>query len=103
MIKRKDHQWTTVSCSNCKNCHKVLNDKFMRALLCPYCGTTIMLSEGKAPVIGNAEDLAALNRLMQVEWTSLEQVPADVALTTKPEDFSASLSEQEPDEYRREP
>ena len=58
MIKRKDDQWTTIQCQNCKDCHKVLNDKHMRALLCPYCGTTIMLAEGTPPKIeGNLEDL----------------------------------------------
>jgi ribosomal protein S27E len=46
MIKRKDDTWSTIQCQNCGNCHKVLKDIHMRALLCPYCGTTITLSEG---------------------------------------------------------
>jgi ribosomal protein S27E len=48
MIKRKDDTWSTIQCQNCGNCHKVLKDIHMRALLCPYCGTTITLSEGIA-------------------------------------------------------
>ena len=60
MIKRKGDQWTTIQCQNCKDCHKVLNGKHMRALLCPYCGTTIMLDKGTTPVVnGSLEELNA--------------------------------------------
>ena len=59
-IFRKDDQWTTIQCDNCNDCHKVLNGKHMRALLCPYCGTTIMLDEGTTPRIEEPlEDLNA--------------------------------------------
>lgn len=51
MIIRKDDQWTTIECQDCKLCHKVLNGKQMKTLQCPYCGHTIGLSEGTVPLI----------------------------------------------------
>ena len=59
MIKRKDDVWTTIQCQGCMDCHKVLNDRHMSALLCPYCGTTIMLGEGSTPRVDNLETLNA--------------------------------------------
>ena len=47
-IVRKDSQFTTILCDKCELAHKVLNNKFMNALLCPYCAHTISLSEGKS-------------------------------------------------------
>jgi ribosomal protein S27E len=61
MILHNDHQWTTIQCTNCEDCHKVLNDKFMRAVLCPYCGTTLMLEKGKVPVVNGSTE--AINRI----------------------------------------
>jgi len=60
-IIRKDSAWTTIQCQNCNDCHKVLSDKHMRAVLCPYCGTTIMLKEGSTPKVDSAESLTKLN------------------------------------------
>ena len=45
MIKRIDHQWTTIQCKNlvsddgklCNLCFKVLSDRFALIQQCPYC------------------------------------------------------------------
>jgi ribosomal protein S27E len=77
MIKRKGTQWTTIQCQNCKDCHKVLNDKHMRAVLCPYCGTTIMLSKGSTPQVNSLEDLKAINNIAQVADIYKNDPPAE--------------------------
>ena len=47
-IVRKDSQFTTILCDKCELAHKVLNDKFVATLKCPYCARTISLTEGKS-------------------------------------------------------
>lgn len=43
MIKRKSATWTTIQCPSCKDCWKVLNDRFKLALHCPYCDAKLDL------------------------------------------------------------
>jgi hypothetical protein len=80
MIVIKDSQWTTIQCDNdkCELCHKVLNNKHMRAVLCPYCGTTIMLSEGSAPKVEGLGNLEAINNIAQVVDIYKNSPPAEL-------------------------
>ena len=41
MIKRKGETWTTVQCQKCKDCFKVLNDRHLVVMKCPYCNSDV--------------------------------------------------------------
>lgn len=68
MIIRSGDQWTTIQCPQCKDCHKVLNDKHMRVVSCPYCGHTIELSKGTVPLIKPRSKAATVEDAGTLLW-----------------------------------
>jgi len=69
MIKRRGETWTTIQCQKCKDCFKVLNDRHLVMMQCPYCDSRIQVT------VYNQQTDGAKGALLSAKINCAEQYP----------------------------